>query len=186
LYLRNALKEKKQKIELEIKEKNKKVLVAGSSKEKIRKEQEKQNKQRQKQINVINDLIHQTEFQLNALKTNQVDPLDLYRINFGEIESRIVQERQNLSMAQRLKKFPLERFFNKKGESFVFDDKTIRFLFDNKPTYGLSLFEKNVPVLSNITGKDLEQKKDRDRNLTNFIIQQLSPRQVRDLGFDKD
>jgi hypothetical protein len=195
LSLSNALKEKKQKILKDIEEKNKGVLVAGGSKEKIREEQKVKNEQRLKQVDVINDLIKQTEVQRKRVLKEGDSSKTVYDLNLGEIESRIVEERQNLSMSERLKKFPLKRFFDKKGSSFVFDDKTTRFIFDKKPAYGLSLFKKNFPVLSNISRRDLEgdelftsleEKKRRDKNLTNYIIQQLGPKQAKDLGFDKD
>ena len=82
---------------------------------------------------------------------------DLYKRSSGEAESRLVEKRKNLSMEERLNKFPL-------------DDGD----------YGLDLSPKKLFPSTTVGNKDFQKQVD------NFIIQQLSPRQAKDLGFDKD
>lgn len=78
---------------------------------------------------------------------------EIYMRSSGEAEARLVEKRKNLSMEQRLNKFPL-------------DD--------------LDLATKKLFPSTRVSDEDFQKQVD------NFIIQQLSPRQVRDLGFDKD
>ena len=100
------------------------------------------------QKKVLGDLYASFQLYLRT-KTDE----EIYMRSSGEAEARLVEKRKNLSMKERLNRFPL-------------DD--------------LDLATKELFPSTRIADKDFQKQVD------NFIIQQLSPRQVRDLEFDKD
>ena len=81
---------------------------------------------------------------------------DTYKRSTGEAEARIVEKRKDLSMEERLKKFPLSDLDVEEGSTFP--------------------------------SKEFGSKADEDyqKQVNNFIIQQLGPKQAKDLGFDKE
>jgi len=79
-----------------------------------------------------------------------------YERSTGEAEARLVEKRKDLSMEERLKTFPLSDLDVQEGSTFP--------------------------------SKNFGSKADDDyqKQVNNFIIQQLGPKQAKDLGFDKE
>ena len=80
----------------------------------------------------------------------------IYDRSTGEAEARLVEKRKDLSMEERLKTFPLSDLDVEEGSTFP--------------------------------SKKFGSKSDDDyqKQVNNFIIQQLGPKQAKDLGFDKE
>jgi len=144
--LLRSLDEKRKQIPQKIKSTKQNIRSFRSEEKKQKYTNELQKLEGQKKV--LDDLY--ASFQ-RYLRTKTDD--EIYRRSSGEAEARLVEKRKNLSMTQRLNKFPL-------------DD--------------LDLATKKLFPSTRVADEDFQKQVD------NFIIQQLSPRQVRDLGFDKD
>lgn len=156
-----ALDEKRKQIPQKIKSTKQNIRSFRSEEKKQKYTNELRKLEEQKKV--LDDLYANFQSYLRT-KTNE----EVYKLSSGEAEARLVEKRKNLSMEERLNKFPLDDLDRPYQELFPSTTIPDKDLLDDFP----ELFES--------------YKKNFQKQVDNFIIQQLSPRQARDLGFDKD